>query len=244
MASSTVYFLGAGTSAEAGIPLTGSLLKQVVTRAETAQSSELTQFIKTFGFHSAAEGESISDLINFVDSSIRENQPLDDYFTIERLRRLRDKITVDLSFVIGKANTKGRHVKLPPDAILQPDATKLRIQSYVRHFVRQLKTRRRTLRSRLGPGDVVITTNYDINIDAALFELAYADESGADRGDSDLTDVYLGSEFRDPDSNEQALSAPKATVDFFKLHGSLNWLHCPRCLRIFVAAFRVLGALS
>ena len=237
MASSTVYFLGAGTSAEAGVPLTGSLLKLLVTRAESAQSTELTQFIKRFGFHHAADGESISDLINFVNSSIRENQPLDDYFTVECLRRLRDKITVELSFVIGEAATKGQRVKLPPDAELQPDATKLRIQSYVKHFVRQLKTRRRTLRARLGPGDVVITTNYDINIDAALFELVYADESGADRGGSDLTDVYLGSEFRDPDSDEYALSAPKATVDFFKLHGSLNWLHCPRCLRIFVAAF-------
>ena len=91
MASSTVYFLGAGTSAEAGVPLTGSLLKLLVTRAESAQSTELTQFIKRFGFHHAADGESISDLINFVNSSIRENQPLDDYFTVECLRRALSK---------------------------------------------------------------------------------------------------------------------------------------------------------
>ncbi len=71
--------------------------------------------------------------------------------------------------------------------------------------------------------------NYDITMDVALYELVYADETGADRGESDLSDVNLGStEFRDPYTDEYALSDTKATVDLLKLHGSLNWLYCPR----------------
>ena len=82
---------------------------------------------------------------------------------------------------------------------------------------------------------MVITTNYDMNVDVALYELAYDEQSP-------LSDVYLGSDFRDPYEDEFALSDPRATVDLFKLHGSLKlallskvypnfrcslWLLCP-----------------
>ena len=235
MTDSTVYVLGAGASAEAGVPLTKSLLGLLDDRP--ADSKELSRFIKRFGFKNVKD-ESIQGLINFVDSCIRDNQPLDDDFTIDKLRTLRNVITVQLSFVIGDASKNGDEVLLPEGAEDQSGAKELRLPLYFRRFVRKLRTRRRAFAPRLAAGDVVVSTNYDINIDAALYELVYADETGAERDGSQLTDVYLGSmEFRDPDSDEYALSSPKATVDLLKLHGSLNWLYCPRCMRIFVAAF-------
>ena len=235
MTDSTVYVLGAGASAEAGVPLTKSLLKLLDDRSTNSQ--ELSRFIKRFGFKNVEDG-SIQDLINFVNSCIRDNQPLDGDFTIDKLRALCNVITVQLSFVIGEASKIGDKVRLPEGAEDQLGAEELRLPLHFRRFVRKLRTRRRRIAGRLAPGDVVVSTNYDINIDVALYELVYEDETSAERDGSQLSDVYLGStEFRDPYTDEYALSSTKATVDLLKLHGSLNWLYCPRCMRIFVAAF-------
>lgn len=235
MTDSTVYILGAGASAEAGVPLTNSLLKQLASRS--AQSPDLARFMRRFGFQDVKK-LSIQDLINFVNSCVRDNQPLDSDFTVDMLRALRNVITVQLSFVIGDASKNGTRVQLPAEADDQAGANELRLTPEFRRFARMLKTRKRGIARRLSPGDVVVSTNYDINIDVALYELAYADETGVDRGGSPLSDVYLGStEFRDPYTDDYALAYPKNTVDLFKLHGSLNWLYCPRCMRIFVAAF-------
>ena len=233
MTKSSVYFLGAGASVDAGVPLTDKLLPAL---ANDLGPGDLHDFINRFGFE--GEGQSIIDLINFVNSAIRQDQPIDKHFDIKRLRRIRAQITVELSSVMDKSGKKGKRLRLPAGAEDQPLAQDRRIMTYFRKLARQLVTRKRGIGTTLGPGDVVITTNYDTNIDAALFELAYADETGMNRKGSDLTDVYLGSsEFRDPYTDEYAFSDPVHTVDLLKLHGSFNWLHCPRCHRIFVAAF-------
>ena len=229
----SVYFLGAGASADAGVPLTDELLSAF---ANDLKPGDLRTFIKRFGFE--GESQSIIDLINFVNSAIRQDQPLDKSFGIETLRRLRDEITVHLSSVVDQSGNQGKRLKLPEGAADQPFAKERRIMAYFRTFARKLVTRKRSIRAKLPPGDVVITTNYDTNLDAALFELTYADESGMDRRGCDLTDVYLGSsQFRDPYTDDYAFSDPAHTVDLLKLHGSFNWLYCPRCHRIFVAAF-------
>ena len=233
MTKSSVYFLGAGASVKAGVPLTDRLLSAL---ANDLGPGDLQDFINRFGFE--GKGQSIIDLINFVNSAIRQDQPLDKRFDIERLRQIRAEITVHLSSVMDKPGGNGRRLSLPVDADDQPFARDRRIMAYFRTFARKLVTRKRRIGTKLRPGDVVITTNYDTNLDAALFELAYADETGMNRKGSNLTDVYLGSsEFRDPYDDEYAFSDPTHTIDLLKLHGSFNWLYCPRCHRVFVAAF-------
>ena len=81
MTESTVYVLGAGASAEAGVPLTKKLLKLLDRRSG---DSELSRFIKRFGFKNAKE-RSIQDLINFVNSCVRDNQPVS--FPVKRTVR-------------------------------------------------------------------------------------------------------------------------------------------------------------
>ena len=237
---STVYFLGAGASADAGVPLTSDLLPRLVERVPDKPNVGLYEFVRRFGFD--GKEESVVDLINFVNSALREGQPLDRDFDVTALRALRDEITVELAFLIDESANRGRKLLLPEEAEDQPFGdgyvTDRKIAPYFKTFAKTLNTRRRRIGARLPRGDVVITTNYDTNLDAALFELSYADETGFDRGQSGLTDVYLGSaEFRDPYTDEYAFSASSATVDLLKLHGSFNWLYCPRCHRIFVAAF-------
>jgi len=48
---STVYFLGAGASADAGVPLTDDLLRGIVRRIKAREERRtLLRFIDTFGF--------------------------------------------------------------------------------------------------------------------------------------------------------------------------------------------------
>ena len=235
---STVYFLGAGASADAGVPLTNILLRKIANRIRR-RKGVLSTFIKAFGFLKADSSgrPPIVDVISLLDSCLRENRPLNASFTVDRLRQVRNELTVELSRVVESGRRGRLKVLMPEIARDQPGAKDLRISAYFREFARTLRPRNRGVGVTLQPGDAIITTNYDTNIDVALYELAYWEESGGRLGYSNVTDVFLGSYFRDPYNDEYALEDPTKVVDLFKLHGSLNWLYCPRCSRIYIAAF-------
>lgn len=246
---SRVFFLGAGASADAGFPLTGTLLSEIRSEVESRlkkgvsdqDKKSLDRVIRFIQVSGLDKDESLStihqrppivDAIGLIDTCLREGRPLDRWLDIDGLRRLRDFLTVELARLFKRyGQKKGEKVKLPPgdtDTRKQPGATKLRLAPYYRDFAASLETRDRI--SAETAGDSIITTNYDINADLALFERVY-DPS------TDLDDVYLGAEFKDPDDGTPAFADPKHVVDLFKLHGSVNWLYCPRCSRIYVAAF-------
>ena len=103
---------------------------------------------------------------------------------------------------------------------------------YFSHFARSLTARNYDTALDASSWDVIITTNYDTNVDVALYELVY------DPQYAPLTDIDLGADFYDPDEDDTpAFSEPLAAIALYKLHGSTNWLYCPRCSRIYVAAF-------
>ena len=238
MDTATVYFLGAGASKDAGIPVTAGLLPRVKANIrDRSDRDDLRRFVQTFD--TGGSGQSgrapIVELISFLDNAIRTERPLDTFFKLDRLRDVRRQLTSEVAKAV--VSRKGARVEVPEDALDTPGATTLRVASYYRTFVQKLVGRDRTLVSEadLPLGDTVVTTNYDISIDVALYEAAYSEERRG--GSSSVTDVYLGSEFRDPYDDTPAFSEPKMCVDLFKLHGSLNWLYCPNCSRIFVAAF-------
>jgi len=233
----TVYFLGAGASADAGVPLTKALLTKI--RKNIKGRSYLNRFIQEFGFldNQSTGRPPIAEAISLLDSCLRENRPLSHFFNIERLRIVRSHLTTELSRVIRRCNVAGAKVRIPEDAQDQPGAKGRKVPMYFKRFAKKLRPRNREVNRpedesglRLRPGDAIITTNYDTNIDVALYELIYATEGS-------FTDAFLGSNFLDPYTDLDALTEPEATIDLFKLHGSLNWLYCPRCSRIYVAAF-------
>ncbi len=243
----TVYFLGAGASADAGVPVTGQLLSKIIQRSQRKRRS-LHRFISDLGFLPRQDGANrppIVDVISMLDTCIRENRPLDDIYTVEKLRKLRNELTVELAEVIQHSSRKGAlKVYLPSGADDQPGAKNRTIPAYYRRFALKLNYRNRRpsapqyrANQRLPPADTIITSNYDTNIDLALYEIVYAEDTGYQRGEGRITDIYLGTEFRDPYTDEDAFSEPERAIDLFKLHGSLNWLYCPRCHRIYVAAF-------
>ena len=234
--NSTVYFLGAGASKDAGVPLSAGLLLKIEGEVRTRRGRrELRRFLRSFSTSGDGARPSIVALISLIDYAIRNERPLDSYFDLDRLRRIRN----DLVFEIANAvePRRGSRVVIPEGAGDQPRVREVRVAGYYRQFVRLLVGRDRRLEPEadLPPGDVIVTTNYDMMVDRALYEAVYAAEE--DRVvRSDLTDVYLGSDFRDPYDDTPAFSEPEMCIDLFKLHGSISWLYCPSCARIFVSA--------
>jgi hypothetical protein len=68
----------------------------------------------------------------------------------------------------------------------------------------------------VGPGDVLVTTNGDILLDQAR-DRAFGSTSGDYGTEAKLSGTV-------PDAEDRKACRPK----LFKLHGSLNWLYCPR----------------
>lgn len=72
----------------------------------------------------------------------------------------------------------------------------------------------------------VISTNYDISVDIELF-FKFNPLKLEDRFD-------FGLEWRIPWRDEINFRPQKASYRLYKLHGSLNWLHCPLCGHVYI----------
>jgi hypothetical protein len=75
------------------------------------------------------------------------------------------------------------------------------------------------LAERMKPADVVLSFNYDILIDNALFELRKISESNYRMN---FFKVNQDGQWKNPDGERSGLS-------LFKLHGSMNWVRCGLC---------------
>jgi hypothetical protein len=79
---------------------------------------------------------------------------------------------------------------------------------------------------RSGESVSIISTNYDISVENELFR-GWTTPAIEDHFD-------FGIEWRDP-SQDQLHPRPKdPACRIYKLHGSLNWLHCPLCDHIYI----------
>lgn len=146
------------------------------------------------------------------------------------LADLRLEIIISLGKVIGETRV-GSKIILPEDISREFNPNDLKIPTYARSFALKLRPYTRFREKAFSQsGDSIITTNYDILFDKALYELVFKEKYF-------LTDLFLGSDFRDPFSDDDAMVDPGKTIDLLKLHGSLNWLYCPRCQRMYVTSF-------
>ena len=84
------------------------------------------------------------------------------------------------------------------------------------------------LAQRMKAGDVVISFNYDILIDNALFNLGKMTDSG-----------YKVNFFKvNQDGQWMRLDEKLSEITLLKLHGSLNWVRCGLCGSLFLYRFR------
>lgn len=234
----TVFILGAGFSTSCGAPPQGALLKEIFNLEKksfksTNDRKKVIQLLDSF--------KSFASKNLFLSIKEIENMALEDIFTpIDRC------ILEDISF---RDISPDKLIKIREELfnllilalrenITNPDA------EYIKHFAKILvdKCKVRTKKIKEDPISV-ITTNWDIILDNAIQkELDLLKESDNKEPFEGVVDYccYVSS-LNDDDRIKPglfALGKGKFNVKLLKLHGSMNWMQCPRCQRLYVDFFQ------
>jgi NAD-dependent SIR2 family protein deacetylase len=230
----TVYILGAGFSMDAGAPSQSGLSKAIFELKNLLNSNENKKLISYF--------ETLEDfLTNQLNISKEQfpSVPLEDIFTpIDRC--IVDRISFKGIEPQRLEETRERIYTLIILALRQKliDSDNGYIQDFANHLVVKSQTRLET-----GDDPVsVITTNWDILLDNALQDnlnlLRKPTEDFAGVVDYCCYVSSLDEEDSTVKPGLQAIGMGKFNVKLLKLHGSMNWLHCPKCQRVFVKFYQ------
>jgi len=230
--SKTVYILGAGFSVGAGLPTQFELTKEIFNPQFTDSNKytlelhnmyetqkKLVDLLKNeFGLTEKSEYFlSLEDIYTPLDRCIVENSNFRS-FSPEELLNLRQ--TVDAVLILAIKARSGLSKK----------------SDYIEKFARYLiaLSKERLENYRKNDPVSVITTNWDI-----LLDLAIRDNLKDENGIIDYN-CYVNSLRDDPSiiPGLQALTQGKFIVKMLKIHGSINWLQCPKCQRIFIDFYR------
>lgn len=216
---------------DAGVPALGQLYETIRQNLKRRRGRPvLLRLLNRF----ASQPQSIDgrppivEVISLIDACIRGNRPLDSDLTVSSLHRIKQQLVIELARAVTV--NKGDRVRLPPSVDLRGRGRK--IPGYAKSFARLLQGGQWTRSAnRFRFRDAIVTTNWDTTVDVALYEHVYSHTHDKN------TDVFLGSSFRDPYDDADAFSDDKWPACLLKLHGSINWLYCPLCARIYVSAF-------
>lgn len=227
----TVYVIGAGFSVEAGAPTQAAILRETFKLYrerpdlfETQRFQEFTTFL--------------TDQLNLADDDF-SNIDLEDIFTpldrcltessqfrgisLDKIMRVRESAF----YVIG------RTIQVMLNRTCE---SKEYIDRFADHLTR-LSSKRAGVAYKENDPVSVISTNWDILLDNSIYKilLEHQDYDGvvdyccyiSSRDEYDTT-VIPGLE---------KLGQGGFNVKLLKLHGSLNWLQCPRCARLYAKFF-------
>lgn len=212
-------FLGAGASKAFGYPLTGELLPDLRSHLDDGtltawEYSDADQRMLRRGLHALFPGMEraerddlplITDILTLIDHSVRSGSSLVQGWSDRDVAHFRMLVEQVIADMVG------------PDGPSKPEERGLlqRVAAAVTDAAE---------RYRLG----VITSNYDIELELALFE-HYGREHVAER-------IDFGMSWRDPGAVESRIYARPSmpALSLYKLHGSLNWLRCPLCEYIYI----------
>jgi hypothetical protein len=213
------FFLGAGASKAFGYPLTGELLPNLRDYLDDGtltkwDYSKKDQDLLRHGLRSLFPGIErldrnklplITDILTLIDHAVHSGFSLVQGWSPERVDRFRMLLEQVIADMVGPDGgwTKQQEENLNKVAAAVVKATK---------------------NHRVG----IITSNYDIELELALFE-HYGDDKVAET-------IDFGMSWRDPGADESRIYSRPANpaLSFYKLHGSLNWLRCPLCEYIYI----------
>lgn len=229
----TVYVLGAGFSVSAGLPTQLELTKEIFNpqfaddkKYSLAQYSlfqtqtKLLDLLKNeFGIDSKNEFFlSLEDIYTALDRCIQENSNFR-YLHPEELLYVRQTLDAILILALKSKSKLSKNSDY--------------IEKFAKHLIDLSSTRVEKFR-KMDPISV-ITTNWDILLDLALREQLKINN----RGVIDYM-CYVSSLKDDPTIKPgiQALTEGQFIVKLLKIHGSINWLNCPKCQRIFIDFYR------
>jgi len=226
----TVFILGAGFSKPAKAPIQSEIIQEILKLRsgnfydkDVIIKSYLDDFEKFLSdelfIHNEKFGDvALEDVFTPIDRCIIDGisfRSLDGKNLVE----LREKIySLIIIAIKEKLNSATEH--------------KAYVNVFAKYLVAQMKPR---MINKDHDPVAVISTNWDILLDNSIKRAIEQDDHN---GVVDYC-CYISS-LEDDDTIKPglwALGKGKYNVKLLKLHGSLNWLHCPKCQRLFVAFY-------
>lgn len=230
----TVYVIGAGFSVEANAPSQEKLVGKIFELNESHPSifppgkvEEFKNFLKST-LH--------------IPEDLHKTVPLEDIFT-----PMDSCISQNVSFQnLGSENLKQKRqlvfelIGLTLQHLLR-SSDKRYIQNFAKFLVHSSISRSNNNYRRNDPVSV-ISTNWDILLDNSIFqEIQLSRQLGVVDYCCHISSYDENDEQVKP--GLEILGKGGYNVKLLKLHGSLNWLQCPRCHRIYVKFYEKIGVL-
>lgn len=226
----TVFILGAGFSKPANAPIQSEIIDEIL-NLRSKRFGDKDKLIK--GYLDDFEKFLANEL--FIDKKHFNSVALEDVFTpIDRciidgisFRSLDNKKLVELREKIYSLIILAIKEKLQ-----NASSHKSYIDDFAEYLVKQMKPR---MKNKRHDPVAVISTNWDILLDNSI---KHAIENDNHNGVVDYC-CYLSSLHNDETIKPGlwALGKGKYNVKLLKLHGSMNWLNCPKCQRLYVAFY-------
>ena len=227
MIDKTVYILGAGFSVPAGAPSQEQLVRRIFEIANSTPYEFANGSISKFK-------EFLTDTL-LIPESLHDSIPLEDIFTpLDRciadnipFRNLDIKKTIKIReliyYLIGRTM----------DVILRGSSTKNYIDKFAKFITEKASIRKNHNYYEEDPVSV-ISTNWDILLDNAIKDEINRTYSGMAVVDYCCHISSYKSHDKSVKPGLEMLGLGGFNIKLLKLHGSLNWLQCPRCLRVYV----------
>ncbi|HHT61245.1 MAG TPA: hypothetical protein PLB75_05465 [Paludibacteraceae bacterium] len=215
----TVYIIGAGFSKSANIPLQSELLDEIFKVKENDLLDEYDEYKDIFNQYRNAFKKFLSDTM-FIEEKDFAKISLEDIYTpIDRcvvdnlaFRNISPKDLIDI-----RQKINGLIIML-----LKRKTTKCdHVEKFTKYLINKKEEQKKD-------SFAIISTNWDILIDNSFKRNS--------KGVIDYcchTTPYSGQNM----PALVALTKNLFTIKLLKLHGSMNWLQCKRCQRLFVTFF-------
>lgn len=226
MKNKTVFVLGAGFSMAAGAPSQEKLISKIFELNDTNPGiftrpkaiDNFKNFLsKQLGIPEAYHAKiPLEDVFTPIDRCLLDNLSFRD-LDINQVKTVRE----DIYYLIGKTL---QHLLTTSD--------KNYIDAFAAYLVDECRKRADGNYTKIDNVSV-ITTNWDILLDKSIYDNIHTS------GDKAVVDYCCHiSSFGEFDNTVkpglEILGKGGYNVKLLKLHGSLNWLQCPRCQRVYV----------
>jgi NAD-dependent SIR2 family protein deacetylase len=227
----TVYFLGAGFSADAGGPIQNQIIQFILDDKFIEKFQSNPEVIKARKSFIKFIEKTLS-----IDKKLWDNIALEDIFT-----------PIDRALSTGKSFKNfgtNELIKLREEFhLLMGSAIKFGVDNennkdYINEFAKYINT---IAKKRLENGldeIAIITTNWDILLDNSLedltrrYSIINEDKLAVVDYCCYISSLEKNDEYIKP--GLLALGKGGYNIKYLKLHGSMNWLHCPNCQRMYV----------
>lgn len=238
MADKTVYILGAGFSMNAGAPSQAALIEEIYNLKSTYTKTSHAKVLVW-----------IEKFDDFLTNSLHVSDSQKKYFTLEDIFTPIDRCIVEnISFrqyspqeLVNLRDIFNRLIILAVrSAIERKKKKKDSIETFAQHIITLSKDR---LNNEKEDKVSVITTNWDIMLDNSIHSIMSNELKPKGLKFSGVVDYccYISSLDKNDESIKPGLYAigkGRYNAKILKLHGSLNWMQCPRCQRLYVKYYR------